>query len=85
MRQRGLKFRQWAERRFSAFRYSEILPGGTQLDIRIHVSEPVTLIFVGIYKSDGAMMSEDTYATLHVAHDEALRWAIVQAHWMAGA
>lgn len=85
MQCRGPKYREWMGKKLSCFQHSEILPGGAQAEIRIHVPEGITLVFIGVYGRDGSLICEDIFATLHRSKHLALDWALTNARWRARA
>jgi len=79
MRQRGVKYRQWAIGELITRDHSEILYGGVQLHASSHIPEgsekQMTLVFIGLYHPDGAMIFEECYGTWCDSHAEAITWA----------
>lgn len=85
MRKRGPAYWKWADYTLQSMQHSEILAGGTQIDVQSRLSRNLeTQLFIGVYASDGRRLFEEFFpCRKEQGLGEALSWGVEQARSIA--
>lgn len=84
MRDRGDKYRTWADGKHQSRGHEEELGNGTEIDIQVRLSPMlVTQVFIGVYAKGGRRLFEEIHDGSDATLAQALRWVVGRARVLA--
>ncbi|MNJ53051.1 hypothetical protein D3C77_484250 [compost metagenome] len=84
MRDRGDKYRTWADCKHQSHSHEEELDNGTEIDIQVRLSPMlVTQVLIGVYAKGGRRLFEKIHDGSGATLAHALRWGVGRARVLA--